>query len=374
MRNPFKRLGKKTRIFLIVLLVLILIPPIVMGVVCPLITQPLKPTAAPPTGGPAPQAAQIEGYPRPEESTYLTYPEWFIVYSSEEYANFLEKQRPSQFPYFASIGQFWCGYCAVYQITRQNYGFNVGDHFMLWVIGVSYSVELAVKSLYENTVGRLTEWTSSAEKTGEDRFAFDANKRYVAFIYDYPWYEFSFAAEFRALWSQTPFGGTNLIRKWERKLILSAEFGIKTVYGGLIKLGTRLAYGKAPTEIFASVDNVPAAFFESEPRVKKLADLGAQSFVVSIPRYRLFTEVVPAMARQNIRFLDIAGNDEIFLTAVAPRDWDPASAGGDVLLLTEIATDPSLMRLGIKTPVRSLHTLLPALEQAGVKIEHVYDY
>ena len=68
---------------------------------------------------------------------------------------------------------------------------------MLWVIGTSFTVENAVKGLYENTVGRITEWISSGEQTDEDLFAYQMNKDYVAFIYDYPWYEFSFTKKNR---------------------------------------------------------------------------------------------------------------------------------------------------------------------------------
>src|SRR6266545_2140813 len=44
--------------------------------------------------------ADIKGYARPEESTYLTYPEWYIVWSYQEKADYQEKHLPSGFPYF----------------------------------------------------------------------------------------------------------------------------------------------------------------------------------------------------------------------------------------------------------------------------------
>src|SRR4029077_10918200 len=48
---------------------------------------------------------------RPLDHTYYTFPEWFIVWSYEERANFLDKSRPpSDFPYFGSIYQYWHGY------------------------------------------------------------------------------------------------------------------------------------------------------------------------------------------------------------------------------------------------------------------------
>ncbi|MBV8801732.1 MAG: hypothetical protein JO131_01970, partial [Gammaproteobacteria bacterium] len=38
--------------------------------------------------------ASIPSYNRLITSTYLTYPEWYIVYSSQEYANYLKSQLP----------------------------------------------------------------------------------------------------------------------------------------------------------------------------------------------------------------------------------------------------------------------------------------
>jgi len=373
LRNLWKRFGWKTKTALALLLAAMLFPPLFMFGACPFLADvQTKPgTATPPAADALPA---IEGYARPEESTYLTYPEWFIVYSSEEYANFLQAGRPSDFPYFSSIWQYWCSYCAVYQITRRDYGFNAGDHLMLWVIGVSYSGELALKGIYENIFGRLTEWTSGGEKTDEDRFAHTANKEYVAFIYDRPWFEFSFAAKLSGLWAQTPLFGRNWLRKWERKFILSLEFGGKAIYGGLMTLATRAVYGTAPTEIYATAELLPEPALQADPRVQRVADAQPSGSVLLIPRYRQFTEIVPQLARHGVEFRDIAGNDTIFLTALVPREWNAALPDAETLFAMEILTQPERKRLGISAPVRSLHAVIAALDAGGAHVEHLYDY
>ena len=43
---------------------------------------------------------------REESLTYLTLPEWSIVYSTEEYARLLGRQAPSRFAYFGSALQY----------------------------------------------------------------------------------------------------------------------------------------------------------------------------------------------------------------------------------------------------------------------------
>lgn len=300
--------------------------------------------------------AGIAGYARPEESTYLTYPEWHIVYSSAEYARFLKDGRPSAFPYMASVGQFWSSYCTVYNLTNRQYGFNMGDHFMLWVIGTSFSVENAIKSAYEHTAGALSEYAASYGKTTEDDFAYEANVRYVAFINDYPWYEFSFAHELRGLWESVPWYGPHMARKWERRAALTAEWSIKAVYGGFIKLGTRAVYVPAPTDIYARVVD------------------GAGTRVVLLPRYRLFTEAVMRMAREGARFADIAGNGQIFVTAIVPRGWDRVPDGATELFSMDILIDAASKRIGMEIIVPKLSDALLDIERNGARVEHIYDY
>ena len=302
----------------------------------------------------APQG--IEGYARPEESTYLTYPEWHIVYSSAEYARFLKDNRPSRFPYIASIGQFWSSYCTVYNLTNRQYGFNMGNHFMLWVIGTSFSVENIIKSAYEHTVGALAEYSASYEKTAEDGFAYEANARYVAFINDYPWYEFSFVHELRGLWGGVPWYGPHMARKWERRSALTAEWSIKAAYGAFIKLGTRAIYVPAPTDIYARVMD------------------GVSTRVVLLPRYRLFTETALRMAREGAQFADIAGNGQIFVTTIVPRGWYHDISGVTELFSMDILTAPESKRAGMEIAVPELSRVLSALQASGAVIEHVYDY
>ncbi len=115
--------------------------------------QPSKPTQ---TGN------GIANYARPEDDTFLTYAEWYIVWSYQEKAAWQQAHLPSSFPYFQAIGQYWSGYCCSYGVVRGRYPFNFGDHLMLVVIGTSFTVEYALKGAYEDTVGRLSEPGSAA--------------------------------------------------------------------------------------------------------------------------------------------------------------------------------------------------------------------
>ena len=60
------------------------------------------------------------------EQTLLTFPEWFLVFSPHEYAEFIAGNEPSRFPYYGHIGQFWQSYQAVFDAIKSAYELLVG--------------------------------------------------------------------------------------------------------------------------------------------------------------------------------------------------------------------------------------------------------
>src|SRR5205814_6612543 len=131
-----------------------------------------------------------------------TYPEWFLVHSPAEYADYVTTHTPTHFPFLRHIGQFWSSYAAVTRATRR-YPFNGGYHLMIVVIGVSTTIEYAIRGAYETLFGRVSECTCSG-LTDEDRYGARVAQQYVDFIRVRPWYEFDFAHALRGLWHDTP--------------------------------------------------------------------------------------------------------------------------------------------------------------------------
>src|SRR5580698_6382436 len=201
-----------------------------------------------------PQAAGIANYSRPEVDTFYTYPEWYIVWSYQSKADFQRGHLPSGYSYFGDIGQFWQAYCCVYAATRGRYSFPAGDHIMLAVIGSSFSVEYALKGLYEETVGRLSEWTSHHQSVAEDDYAAEVAENYATFVHIRPFYEFSFAHALRGLWGNTPFRTTHLVRTLERRAWLTLDYSVEAVYCELIELATHATYGFEDTTTVAWVE------------------------------------------------------------------------------------------------------------------------
>ena len=77
----------------------------------------------------------------------------------------------------------------------------------------------------------------------------------------------------------------------------------------------------------------------------------------------------------NTRFLDIAGNDEILVTALAPDSVnEQALKLTTVLTSRPILTEPGRKRLAVRAPVAQLHRAMEELRNAGATIEHLYEY
>lgn len=313
---------------------------------------------------------------RTPDQTFLTFPEWYLVHSPAEYAAFLANaQYPSAFPLFSHIGQFWQSYAAVAR-EIEKYPFNGGYHLMVVVIGTSTTVEYALKGIYEHTIGRLAEATKSERQVPEELFAARYAQAYVDFIRVEPWYRFDFWAQLRLLWTgDPPVHGPDLIRRWERRFLLTTELLVKEGYGRLIKLGTQSIYDapKPTTAVVLSKAPQPdAAHFSG---VVILDSRHAEGVVATIPRYEGFTTYSRWLAAQGIDFVEVAGNKgEILLSELVPNEWKPARER--VLFEQPILTRPGHKRVVFAVQVSDLGSELrdAAMRKDEVTVEHIYDF
>jgi FAD/FMN-containing dehydrogenase len=317
------------------------------------------------------------GYARDEDQTFLTHPEWYIVYSSDEYAAWIETRLPTDFPYVASIGQYWIGYHEIWQATRRTYPVNWGYHVMLCVIGASYSVELTLKAMYENTIGRLSGWTAGHALTDEDRYAAVVAADYGRFIHIYPWYQYGFASKLAGLWTDLPVRGAHPIRKLERRLFLTTEYGIKAVYATLITVATRSTYASEEDHLQMVVTGWTDSLARAVPAVTAAASLDSIHTLLMVPRYDAFRDLMAQLARQPTmpRITEIADDSVIVLTGVAPSNWATRDSRAHVLYALRLPTDRGRKRVVISTPVSQLLPLLRDIDAGGaLHVDHLYDY
>jgi FAD/FMN-containing dehydrogenase len=326
----------------------------------------------------------IAGYARAEGDEYLTHPEWDLVYSSEAYARWLHNgKRPSGFPYLASVGTFWRSYLSTWRASRTRYPAGLGAHVMLGVIGLSTALEYGLKSVYENTVGRLAELDRPDGGTAEDRYAAEVAQRYAELIVQKGWYEFGFGSALGHLWTEVPLFGPGFLRKCERRFALSGEYGFKAIYAALIGLATSSAYAPDEAQRYLVVAGwsdslaVRAGAADSAlGRLQRVRWLDRHYALLAVPRYTPYRDALLALARHTdrVRVAEISGNRVVTLTGTAPQGWQPPGRCGVVAAYAAPA-EPSQMRVLLAVDAMDLLSVLAELEQgASFAVDHIYDY
>lgn len=317
-------------------------------------------------------------YARPESQSYLAHPEWFIVYSADEYAAWTADRLPTAFPYVRSVGQFWQNWTMVSRASDRENAPNGQYSLMLGVIGLSYSVEYSVRWAYEGTIGRFSAWTAGGRMTDEDRFAHRVAADYARFIHEIPWYRYPFRKELRALWTDVPLWGPGWFRKWERRISLSVEYGIKGAYAWMLGGATGAAYAPQDLRIGVVVYGDTTALAPSgDRRVPERRPLGPHHALITLERYDPFGGVLRDAARRGERtpIVEIAGNDDIVVTGLAPANWRYVGREAEFLYAIPVATDARRIRPVLKVRTRELLPFLRRMEAEGrFAVDHLYDY
>ncbi len=306
---------------------------------------------------------------RPADQTFLTFPEWFLVFSPEEQASYFKQHTATSFPFMQHTAQIWQSYKIVKDQIKDNFPVNRGYHFMIWVIGTSASVEYSIKALYETVIGRLTDTHDVI--TDEDKFNAIFTQDYVDFIKDRPWYEFDFKTRLKYLWKNVPFTGNHFFRKIERRYALTSELFVKWGYGKLIGLGTKTVYDEALSTTAVVLNVLPKN--NSSLQVAKQFPDG--SVLVYLPRYDKFNAAAVNVANGGSQFKEIAGNNSaILLTILVPSNNTTLFENTQVVFRQPVASNVEMQRIALAIPVPQLSKLLASFCKDNITIEHIFDY
>lgn len=315
------------------------------------------------------QALVAPSQRRPESRTYLTYPEWYIVHAYEDFARVLEKGDEHAFAFWRSIEGFWTSLCLLNRRASRSGGADFDVKAMLYTIGYSFSAELALKALYEETIGRVAVTLRGSDATPQDRLAARMAADYAEFLQQTPWYRYDFGSWRRELWS-LPRDGSRL-RSWERSLALGSEWSAKSAYAALIEKAVG-ALEPAAGENHLVVSGLSQHDLEAIEGLNIVTSLGDERFVVAGPRYRVFTRVLQAIADRGGSLQEIAGNDDILVSILRPRGGPLPPRGKIIAAFPRQAADDE--RLLVDTRVRDLTLLMRESSQGNFVLEHVYDY
>jgi len=314
----------------------------------------------------------IKGYYRDEEQTILTVPEWYLVFNPKEYADYLEKgNNPSNFPFYASIDEYWKLYDRSIQLVSDAYPENKEYNTMLKVIGVSITLEYTAKILYENTIGKVFSWFSNGTISEEEKTIIAAQRAYSNFIYDTAWYEFKFLPWVKKVWNVSDTTKSSFLRKTERKLFFTFEFTFKAAYAQLIEWAAKNSYETPVTNIYLLVNTKENLASTGDIKILKEQN---NKKLLSIPRWGAFTTNLLKLCQKDIEILEIGGNDEIVVSALSNESQNNNFDNTKLLYKSNVVTNKKIKRLVYLIPVKQLLTFLKQAKSRKIEIEHVFDY
>ena len=330
------------------------------------------------TASPEPRPAgnrfdiEISGYRRAEGDSYLTFPEWYIVYAYDDLAEVTRQSSESAFDYVQSIRGFWTSLCGS-TVTASAIGSGTLDQRITnYVIGLSFTAEMGLKGLYERTIGALTVLARDAKRTPEDEFALRLLDDYAAFLRQTPWFRYPFGPELVRFWKETPLSGGNPIRRFERRIALTLEYATKAVYARAI--GWLASYSPADLQIMSVVDRLEEADLRADKRVRKVADLDDGFVLIETPRYQEFTDIVRGLGARGRHLSEIAGNRRILVTVLTPSQDVVEVTGAKEIFSIPVQSQPGWRRAGLDVEVAHLTQMISAVELRAAVFEHAYDY
>lgn len=321
-----------------------------------------------PQGAPAPfTSALAPEWHRPAARTLLTYPEWHVVYAYEDYAAVIGQGDPHDFGYLRAVGGFWGTLCDLSQQSGPLGGFPWATKQMVYTVGVSFTAEMLVKAAYEETLGRAFAALRGPGRAGLDDLSAQQAAAYGAFLHQTPWYRWDFAADAAAL-AAAPKAG---LRDRERAFALGLEARAKAAYAQVIAAAVA-GVGADALRLRAVVTGRPAAALADVEGLFVLGDLpGGAGVEVEAPRYAAFTALAQQIAAQGGDFAEIAGNDQIMVTLLAPEGTTPPP--GTLAALPRQGRAET--RFLVLVPVADLAAhLREDWSGDALRLEHIYDY
>lgn len=311
---------------------------------------------------------------RSEDQTLLTYPEWFLVFSPEEFVSFTKNNPPHLFPFEKHIDQFWDSYFFLSkELTKYPYNKEYND--MINVIGYSTTIEYRIKNFYEQSIGKLS-WYFSKKLTSEDLFYNKCNYDYVEFIKLEPWYKFDFLSYVIPMWKVQGTAEESLIRRYERKVAFTLDFGFKSIYGRLIGLAANSNYEKPIFYTLVQFDKEFPLEEYNKFAENKIYEFDTNKHIYYFPRYQLFTssmkELTSFEKEKNVSFgiNKIAGNTDFILISIISDYYE-----GNIVYQNVISTDALKNRYLIKINIKDFDVELGKLyDNKNIKIEHIFDF
>jgi hypothetical protein len=311
-----------------------------------------------------------KAHQRPAANSYMTYPEWHIVYAYEGLAKTLDTGDEHQFAYLQSVIGFWRAECRILKAADEHGGADFATRSTSYVIGPSFGLELFFKALYEDSIGAAFALLRGPEKSPQDLAARDMAHDYATFLNQNPWYDYDFQKAIVALW-HAPIAQP--IRGWERRLALTGEWKAKILYAKAIKSLVGATTGDADLTIFSVVKGLTKEQFTQIQGVLVKRELGP-GLLIETPRYAAFNAILIEIAKRGGEIVEIAGNDNIMITTLHVRGGTQTYDENAKLLATLERDGFGEERDLVEVNLTGLAGLIRQLQSGPTRLEHIYDY
>lgn len=299
---------------------------------------------------------------RDESRTFTTYPEWHIVHAYDDYARVIEGGDPHDFSYVSAVTGFWGSLCPLAAKAAQHGGFTADSKMTIYTIGASFTGEMLLKGLYEETLGRIATLVRGDARAPLDDVSAQQAADYAAFLQQTPWYRWDFGSDARALVD----GNSGTPRDWERAVALNIEYRAKAAYAKAIGAAVA-ATGNDELVLRSVVSGLSPQALQGIEGVTVIGPRGS-GIEIETPRYRAFTRIALALIEAGGDFVEIAGNDDILVTGLSDRDTAP----GALYSVRRQGSDGYRHLIDLK--VWAMAERLRQLRDQGVEIEHIHDY
>ncbi|MEO9896271.1 MAG: hypothetical protein ABJF05_07845 [Paracoccaceae bacterium] len=299
---------------------------------------------------------------RPEGRTLLTYPEWHIVHAYDDYARVISTGDPHDYRYLSSIGGFWSSLCSLSSASGPHGGFPTEFKSTVYTIGISFTAELLMKALYEESIGRIATWIRGDTRAPLDDIMATQAAEYALFLRQVPWYQWDFNRDAAVLTDSA----SDIFRDRERRFAGGLEYRVKASYADVIAAAVANMEPDALRlrMIITGMNPDELGTFEDVNVVAQRQE-GVE---IDTPRYRILTDLLLQWAKAGGDFVEIAGNDDILITVTSNA---PTLNGALYSFARQGYGDTRHL---ILLPVSDLAETLRGFDGQALTLEHIHDY
>jgi hypothetical protein len=305
-----------------------------------------------------------EEWARSEKDAALSLPRHHMAFTYGDMAQTLNDGAVHDLGFMEGIKGYWIGLCAVMPIADSVGHTSKRERMFLYGTGIAFSFDLAIKALYEETIGRAVDAISRERTTPAERIEKDAYASLSEHLHDHPWWEFDWSKYRDALIEEER---SDVLRDHERLGALWIEWSAKEAVADLLTIPAQTP----PKRIAVHVSWVTKSKLSEVPNLR-IEEASGHGYVVSFPRGVELTTGVRELVEQGGLISEISGADDFLLTVLS--DAKPVPSEGAEVIAHIKRPGFEKDRFVVRARVRSLPKLVKSLDAGGDVIERILDH